>query len=110
MQKGHGQTSHFHIVMPQNQLSTFGAKDTKIAPFDVVSIADLRKGFDVFLGNGQHHALLGFADPNFGGRQTVVLQWRPFQLNFGTKFLSHLSDRTGKAARATISHGPEQTS
>ena len=53
---------------------------------------------------------LRLTDPNFGGRQTIVFQKRPFQLNFGTQLFSHLADRTGESAGTAIGHGPEQTS
>ena len=56
--------------------------------------ADLCEGLDVVFRNRQDHALLSFTDPDFGGRQTVVFQRRAFQLNFGTKLFTHLTDRT----------------
>ena len=72
--------------------------------------ADVGEGFDVFFRNSQNHALLRLTDPNFGGRQTIVFQRRPLQLNFGTKLFSHLADRTGESTGTAIGHGPEQTS
>ena len=58
--------------------------------------------------HGQHHAFLGFGDPDFGIRQTVVFQRGFFEPHFGADFFAHLAHSARQATRAAIGHGVEQ--
>ena len=55
--------------------------------------------------HGQHHALLGFGEPDFPGRQAGVFERHVAQVDVGADAAGHLAHRRGKPARAAVGDG-----
>ncbi len=61
-----------------------------------------RKTRPILRFHGQHHAFLGFADPNFGVAETGILEGRAFEPNLSPEFRSHLANGAREAPCTTI--------
>ncbi len=55
--------------------------------------------------NAEYHAFLGFADPDFGVREPLVLERRSIQPDFGSDVLPHFPDGAGESACPAIGDG-----
>ena len=56
----------------------------------------------LLVGDGQHHAFLGFGDPDFGIGEALVLERGSIEPHFCANFLTHLADGTAKSTCPTI--------
>src|SRR5262245_840668 len=61
-------------------------------------------------GDGQDHALLSFADPDFSIGEPAVLERSLFEPNLRTGFFTHLADRAAEPARSALGDGVKQPS
>ena len=58
--------------------------------------------------DGQHHAFLSFGDPDFGVRQSRILQRSLIKPDFGADVFTHFTDGTAEAAGAAVGDGGVQ--
>ena len=84
------------------------AERAQVAEGDVFFDAELPEGLDVFGGDGERHALLGFADPDFGVGEAVVFERGGVEGDFGADLLGHFADGGTEAAGAAVADGGEE--
>ena len=76
--------------------------------FDALVGGDFRQGRPIARGDGQHHPLLRFRDPRLRGRQSLVLQWHPIEVDVGPERGSHLAHRAREAPGPAVGDGVEE--
>ena len=67
--------------------------------------ADRLQATQVLSGNGQHHPLLGFAEPQLPRPEAGVFDRDIFKLHPGTDRIAHLAHCGGKATGAAVGDG-----
>ncbi len=107
VQKRHRQVGHLVIVVLQQQTARLLelADDRRL---DSLCFTKAAEFLPVARRDGQDHSFLGLGDPDFGVRQTGVLQRRPLQPDFSPHLFAHLSDGAAEAARSAIGDGRVQ--
>ncbi len=78
------------------------AELTEVAHLDIFCIAEGTEFFDVGRWHSEHHALLRFADPDFGVAEAGVFEGSGVECDASADLAAHFADGAGEAARTAI--------
>ncbi len=92
----------------EDEVGAGRAEVPEVGEFNALFIADALEGGDIGGRDGEDHALLGFADPDFGVGEAVVLEGSAVEVDVRAEFSTHFADGGGEAACAAVGDGGEE--